>query len=99
MSDGVLLDTNVLSKVIKASPSLANTASAEIKLAYRRARVEAELYGDGRWPARCPWPTVKALLGAVRARDRQYRALEQQGDRDLASLRRAPWKSPGRKRR
>ena len=90
---------DMLCEAIKDSPSLANTAPAQIKRAYRYARVNAELHGEGRWPATCPWRTLEALRRAVRARDREYRVLEQKGDPDFRSLRRAPWKSTGDDRR
>lgn len=86
---------DMLLEAIKDSPSLAKTAPAEIKSAYRLARSEAELHGEGRWLATCPWPTLEALRRAVRARDRKYRAIEQKVGWDFLSLLRAPWKSKG----
>ena len=86
---------DMLREAIKESPSLAKTAPAQIKRAYRSARLSAELHGEGRWPATCPWRTLEALRRAVRARDREYRALEQKGDPDFRSLRRVTSKSRG----
>ena len=86
---------DVLCGALKESPSLAKTAPAQIKKAYGYARITAELHGEGVWPAKCPWPTLEALRRAVRARDREYLALERKGDPDFCDLRRAPWKSRG----
>lgn len=89
----------MLCGALKESPSLAKTASAQIKRAYGNARITAELHGEGVWPAKCPWPTLEALRRAVRARDWEYLALERKGDPDFCDLRRAPWKSRGGNRR
>lgn len=78
---------NLLRCALEDSPSLARTVRAQIKRAYESARLKAELHGEGRWPARCPWPTLAALARAVRARDREYRDLERRGDRDFVDLR------------
>lgn len=86
-------ESDMLHSALKDSPSLAKTAPAEIKDAYEMARLKAELHGEPGWPKRCPWETLKDLLAAVKARDAEYRALEQAGDADFANLRRSPWKS------
>ena len=86
---------DMVRSALKDSPSLAKTAPAQIKSAYRSARLKAELHGEGVWPAKCPWPTLEALRRAVRARDREYLALEQKGDPDFCGLRRATSKSTG----
>jgi len=75
----------VLCGALKESSSLAKTAPAQIKRAYGYARITAELHGEGRWSAKCPWPTLEALRRAVRARDREYLALEQKGRTSVAS--------------
>ncbi len=85
----------MLCGALEYSPSLAKTAASQIKRAYQTARLEAELHGEGRWPAKCPWPTFEALRRAVRARDRAYRALEWKRDPDFCGLRRATSKSKG----
>jgi len=69
---------DILLEAIKDSPSLAKTAQAQIKRAYRSARLEAELHGEGVWPAKCPWPTLEALRRAVRARYREYLTIERE---------------------
>jgi hypothetical protein len=84
-------DWDMLLWAIKDSRSLAKTAPAQIKSAYRSARLEAALHGEGQWPARCPWRTLEALGRAVRARDRAYRALERNSDPDFANLRPIPF--------
>ena len=86
---------DMLLEAIKDSPSLVKTAPAQIKAAYQLARFKAKLQCDGGWPATCPWPTLEALRRAVRARDREYLALEQKGDPDFRGLRRAVSKSKG----
>ena len=97
--DDLRLEWGILCDAIKESPSLTKTAATQIKRAYRHARVNAELHGEGRWPATCPWRSLEALRRAVRARDREYLALERKGDPDFGGLRRAPWKSKGHDRR
>jgi len=71
-------ESSMLNLTLKDSPSLAKTAPAQIKRAYRLASGEAELHGEGVWPAKCPWPTLEALRRAVRARDREYLAIERE---------------------
>ncbi len=71
----------MLDGALKESPSLVKTAQARIKEAYRSARLKAELHGEGRWPATCPWRTLEALRRAVEARHREYGAFERKGDR------------------
>ena len=93
--DDLRIEWNMLRGAIKESPSLAKTAPARIKEAYRSARLSAELHGEGRWPATCPWRTLEALRRAVRARDREYLALEHNDDPDFRSLRRVASKSTG----
>lgn len=67
---------DMLREAIEDSPSLAKTAAARVKRAYESPRLKAEVHGEGRWPARCPRPTLEALGRAVRGRDREYLALE-----------------------
>jgi len=93
--DDLRFEWDVLCGALKESPSLAKTAPAQIKRAYRLARLTAELQCEGGWPATCPWRTLEALRRAVRARDREYLALEWKGDPDFCGLRRATSKSTG----
>jgi len=96
----LMYESSMLDLALRHSPSLAKTAAAQIKSAYRLARSGAELHGEGVWPVKCPWPTLDALRRAVRARYREYLALEQKGDPDFGNLRpvprRAKSRSPGR---
>ncbi|MDE2058782.1 MAG: DUF29 family protein [candidate division NC10 bacterium] len=57
-------ESSMLDLAFRHSPSLVKTAAAQIKSAYRLARGRAELHGEGRWPAKCPWPTLAALRRA-----------------------------------
>ncbi len=93
---------DLLRSALQDSPSLAKTAPAQITRAYGDARLSAELHGEGKWPAGCPWRTLEALRRAVRARDREYLALERKGDPSFLGLRpigRIGSPSPGRRRR
>lgn len=82
----LMYESSMLDLALRHSPSLAKTAATQIKSAYRLARGEAELHGEGVWPAKCPWPTLDALRRAMRARYREYLALEQKGDPDFLDL-------------
>jgi hypothetical protein len=84
---------DMLRSALKDSPSLAKRAAADIRSAYRLARLSAELHGEHGWPKRCPWKGPDDLLAAVKARNVDYIVLERAGDADLADLRRASWKS------
>jgi Domain of unknown function DUF29 len=84
---------DMLRSALKDSPSLAKRAAADIRSAYRPARLRAELHGEHGWPKRCPWKGLDDLLAAVKARNAEYIALERAGDADFANLHRAPWKS------
>lgn len=85
-------ESDMLHSALEDSPSLARTAAAQIKDAYDMVRLKAELHGTPgwpeNWPKRCPWKTLNDLLAAVKARDADYRALEQAGDADFANGRR-----------
>jgi hypothetical protein len=66
----LMYESSMLDFAIRHRPSLAKTAPAQIKGAYRLARGRAKLHGEGIWPAKCPWPTLDAFRRAMRARDR-----------------------------
>ena len=82
-----------LRSALKDSPSLARRAAADIRSAYRLARLDAELHGEHGWPERCPWKGLEEFREAVKARDARYLALERAGDADFGSCRRILRKS------
>jgi hypothetical protein len=88
-----LEEWDTLREALKESPSLAKCAAADIRSAYKSARLGAELHGVHGWPERCPWRTLDELGAAVKARYKEYRALEWTGNVDFGDCRRVPRQS------